>query len=123
MTLPGLPSLTCQVCNGEPAVGVAAVPGVPVSMAYGRKCLEANAHPYDILVTATAVAVDTQPYAGYRDTPLAEEWKQMITDTLTYLGRSPERFDADVREAIAGWQRHEAAELLAQQTEHGKGAE
>lgn len=35
----------CEVCNSEPAVGVAAVPGAPLSLAWGRNCLEHGATP------------------------------------------------------------------------------
>jgi hypothetical protein len=30
----------CEVCQAEPAVGVAAIPGVPMSIAWGRTCLQ-----------------------------------------------------------------------------------
>jgi hypothetical protein len=87
------PALICEVCGDEPAVGVASVPGVPISVAYGRKCLSANAHPYGIVVANTA-DVD-----GYDNS--AEWWKQIVDDTLTHLGKTREQFDADVAEAIA----------------------
>jgi hypothetical protein len=35
----------CAVCQNELAVGVACIPGIPMSVAYGRTCLEAGAHP------------------------------------------------------------------------------
>lgn len=35
----------CEVCGAEPMVGVAAVPGVPMSVAYGRNCLQHGATP------------------------------------------------------------------------------
>ncbi len=44
-----LPDLICQVCYGEQALGVACVPGIPMSVAYGRKCLEQDAHPLEII--------------------------------------------------------------------------
>jgi hypothetical protein len=36
---------TCEVCRDEEAVGVAALPGAPMSVAYGRACLENHAIP------------------------------------------------------------------------------
>lgn len=41
--------LTCEVCNKEPALGVACVPGIPYSAAYGRECLKQRADPYPII--------------------------------------------------------------------------
>lgn len=87
------PALICEVCGDEPAVSVASVPGVPISVAYGRKCLDANAHPYGIVVANTA-DVD-----GYDNS--AEWWKQIVDDTLVHLGKTREQFDADVAGVIA----------------------
>lgn len=89
----GLPELICDVCHNEPAVGVAAVPGVPVSMAYGGHCLAANAHPYGILVINTAMC------GGYDHT--SEWWRQMVDDTLHHLGKDREQFDLDVEAEMA----------------------
>ena len=41
--------LRCEVCHKETAFGVACVPCVPYSAAYGGNCLKENAHPYHIL--------------------------------------------------------------------------
>jgi hypothetical protein len=41
--------LVCEVCEKEDAVGVACVPAIPYSAAYGSQCLTLNAHPYGIL--------------------------------------------------------------------------
>jgi hypothetical protein len=41
--------LKCEVCRNEPAVGVFCVPGIPVSAAYGKTCLERGADPYGYL--------------------------------------------------------------------------
>lgn len=35
----------CEVCENEAGVGVAAVPGAPVSVVYGRECLANHAVP------------------------------------------------------------------------------
>lgn len=80
------------MCNAEPMVGVAAVPGIPFSVAYGRACLAANAHPYGLIVGNTVCI------GGYEHA--AEFWRQMVDDTLTHLGIPRERFDADVAEGI-----------------------
>lgn len=41
----GLDLGECQVCESEPGVGVAAVPGAPVSVVYGEHCLAHHAVP------------------------------------------------------------------------------
>lgn len=83
---------TCDVCGKEPAVGVAAVPGVPISMAYGRDCLEANAHPYGILVANTAL-VGGLDRAG-------DWWIEMVDATLLHLHKTRVDFDRDVRQVM-----------------------
>lgn len=98
----GLAPLTCDVCGKEPAVGVAAVPGVPVSMAYGGNCLAAGAHPYWVLVANTALC------GGYDRT--VEEWRGMVDDTLAHLEITREKFDADVSQSIEDLAEHERRE-------------
>src|SRR5690349_9471515 len=81
-------AVLCEVCDGEPAVEVVAVPGIPLSAAYGSLCLGANAHPWHILVAATA---DMGGLAG------AEAWWiDMVDDTARHLGRSHGDFVTDV---------------------------
>jgi hypothetical protein len=43
------PGFVCAVCMKEPAVGCACVPGIPMSVAFGRICLNKDAQPFDIL--------------------------------------------------------------------------
>lgn len=92
-----LKNMTCDVCHDEPMVGVASVPGVPMSVAYGRKCLNANAHPYDIVVANTAVATDNPDWR----LGCADWWLQIVADTCAHLGKTSEQFDADVRAQMA----------------------
>lgn len=88
-----LPEIKCDVCNNEPSVGVAAVPGVPISVAYGAKCLAADAHPYGIMVANTAMAGgDLGRTTGW--------WQEMVENTLRHLGKTREEFDADVAEVL-----------------------
>jgi hypothetical protein len=44
-----LQGVKCEVCRLEPAIGVACVPGIPYSAAYGFDCLQRRADPYSIL--------------------------------------------------------------------------
>lgn len=104
-------------------MGVAAVPCVPYSASYGSNCLAANAHPYWVLVANTAMC------GGYDQT--AEFWRQMVDDTLEWLGKTREEFDAAVAEVIAEGERAvtdpayarecEEAELAEELREHGAG--
>lgn len=91
----------CDVCQNEPAVGVACVPGMPVSVAYGSECLKVNAHPYGLLVANTALV------GNYAQS--AEWWREMVDATLTHLGKSREQFNADVAESSAVFEREMTA--------------
>lgn len=82
---------TCEVCGTEPATAAVAVPGMPVTVAYGRACLDANAHPYGLLVANTACI------GGYE--LAAEWWQRMVTDTLRHLNKTQQQFDSDVADA------------------------
>ena len=85
--------IKCDVCKNEPSVGVAAVPGVPMSVAYGEECLKANAYPLGVLVANTACA------GGYEFTE--DWWQEMVDDTLIHLDTSRERFDEMVAETLS----------------------
>lgn len=87
-----LKDLKCDVCDDEPVVGVFAVPGVPCSIAYGQRCLDANAHEWGLLVANTSICGGLDQMAGW--------WKQMVEDTCKHLGKTREQFDADVAQAI-----------------------
>lgn len=73
-------------------LGVACVPGVPYSAAYGVNCLRAGAHPWSILVSNTACI------GGWEQS--GDWWKQMCTDTWTHLGRTAEEFLAEVEKEL-----------------------
>lgn len=79
----------CQVCNKNDSIGVAAMPGVPISHAYCRECLEAGAHPYSTVVANTSCI-------GSLDES-TEWWRQLVADTLKHLGISEEKFRQDVQ--------------------------
>lgn len=93
MSAPTLPELGCDVCNDEPGVGVAAIPGIPVSVAYGRRCLDANAHPW------WAVVANTAAIGGLGEA--APWWVQMVEDTMRHLGKTREDLDREVGEVLA----------------------
>jgi hypothetical protein len=83
----------CEVCEDEPAVGVASIPMMPVSVAYGRMCLGANAHPWWALVANTAMC------GGLIETN--EAWQRMVYATCAHLGRTIEAFNAAVAQLIS----------------------
>lgn len=82
---------TCDVCGVEPAVGVCCIPGVAYSAAYCRTCLEADAHPWHILVANTWCIGSLAQAAPW--------WRQMVLNTCKHLGKTIEEFEADVRAA------------------------
>lgn len=53
----------CEVCRMERAVGVASSPLGPVSLAYGRECLNRRAEPYWLI----AALVDEHGSEGIRE--------------------------------------------------------
>lgn len=83
----------CDCCGDEPAVGVACVPGMPVSIAWGRKCLEAEVAPYGLVVANTAMI------GGVKDA--APWWREMVERTLAYFKKTELEFETDVKAAIA----------------------
>ena len=95
-----LPELTCNVCGEETAVGVASMPGVPASFAYGRRCLDANAHPYGIVVANTAMIGDLEHTADW--------WKEIVACTLRHLDVPVLQFNQDVAAAMADMERMES---------------
>lgn len=86
------PPLVCEVCNKEEALGVASVPGIPYSAAYCKHCIEANAHPYMMLVAGTSIL------GGL--TNAHDWWCSMVYDTLRHLDISMQDFVVDVDEII-----------------------
>lgn len=85
-------SLICDVCGENEAVGVACVPGVPMSVPYCKVCLKANAHPLPVLIANTACI-------GGLDNA-SDEWKQMVTDTLKHLDKTLEWFNEEVNKEV-----------------------
>lgn len=78
----------CEVCEERAAVMVCSVPGIPYSAGYCRECLEADAHPYHLVVSNTACV-------GGRD-KAAPWWLDVVDHSLAWLKKSPEEFDGDV---------------------------
>jgi hypothetical protein len=98
---------TCNVCEDELALGVAAVPGVPISVAYCRSCLQANAHPLWILVANTASAVSSAE--SWRH-DAADWWQGMVDDTLHRLDKTEDEFVELLRAEIEEFNRYVSAD-------------
>lgn len=87
----------CQCCRREPAIGVASIPGVPMSIAWCPTCLRAGVLPIDILaVTAAECGGD------YED--MAEWWLDgYLAPSLHHFNVTLDQFDAMVQQNIADW--------------------
>lgn len=84
--------MACDVCEKNLEIGVACVPGLPISVAYCQQCLNANAHPWWTLVAGTALNNGLENCADY--------WKKMVQDTCVHLGRTLEEFNQDVQKDL-----------------------
>jgi hypothetical protein len=102
-----LPPLTCDVCEKNEALGVASLPGIPMSVATCRDCLRAGAIPL------WAAVANTVCIGGMNES--APWWTEVVDATLTHLGVSREDFDAMVAEDLA----HEAEDLERTLAESG----
>lgn len=80
----------CEVCNQRDSIGGASVPGVPISVAYCKECVQANAHPWRILVANTSCIGKLEDCADW--------WKRMVEDTCKHLGKTLEEFNKEVDE-------------------------
>lgn len=94
-----LPELTCECCNVNKAIGVASIPGIPMSIAWCRPCLDAGAIPMWAAVCNTAMA------GGYEHA--APWWREVVDDTLAYFGVTMEDFNAMVAAEITEFDRME----------------
>lgn len=80
--------MSCEVCENEPTVGTAVIPGLATTVRWGVKCLDAG------IVPLWAVVANTVAIGG---DDLASEWWQGITDrTLTYFGKDRAWLDAEI---------------------------
>ncbi len=91
--VPGQDQKKCEVCGQERPLVVAAMPGVPVSVAYCRACLDANAHPWHLVVANTALIGGLDEAADW--------WKELVDATIKHLRRPRSKFDDDVAAEMA----------------------
>lgn len=74
-------------------VGVASIPGMPISVAYGRNCLAANAHPWWALVGNAAMIGGLDQAADW--------FRAMVEATCRHLGKTLADFNREVAQQIA----------------------
>ena len=74
------------------SVGVFAVPGIPMSVAYCEKCLEADSHPIGLLIANTVCC------GGWDN--CADWWKEIVEHSLEYQGKTLEWFNGAVQKIL-----------------------
>lgn len=83
----------CGCCHKEkPIIGVACIPGIPMSIAWCEDCLRSGAIPYEAAVCNTAMC------GGLDHTN--EVWQELVDVTLTYHGKTHEEFNMAVANAF-----------------------
>jgi len=97
----------CDACGRETATAVASLPGVPglpgapISVAYGKACLAANAHPWELLAVNTALSGGLDRCRPW--------WQDMVSATCRHLNRDPEEFTAAVEAIMTRWNNEQSA--------------
>ena len=93
----------CEVCGKNESVGVACIPGLPMSAAYCLDCLKAGAHPLGALIANTACCGGLEHCDDW--------WKSMVEVSLKHLGKTKEWFEAEVAESIKQFDNFEGGKL------------
>lgn len=94
-----MPDGKCECCNKNPSVGVAACPGVPVSIAWCAKCLAADVVPM-------WVAEFWRDMSDGQEDQVADWAHELIDNTLVYFDVVDITHDpnADRKAWWAAWQ-------------------
>lgn len=85
--------MSCDVCKNEPSVGVASSVLGPLSLAYGRSCLDKGAEPYWLVVATVAMC-------GGDLNNLADWAKKIVLASLEVAGKTENELLADAKEEI-----------------------
>jgi len=97
----------CQCCGMNPSVGVAAVPGVPMSIAWCEECLRAGIVPLWVCFAQATMGIDDRPPEFAIEIPqvdramFGEWWLEWHDRTLTRFGVTEEEFWTAVNEPPA----------------------
>jgi hypothetical protein len=78
-----------------------------MSVAYGARCLQANAHPLDIL--AANVATFVRDPDQWRE-GVIEEYQDMVDDTLHHLDRTEAEFIEMIKADVKMFEEYHAKE-------------
>ena len=83
----------CECCMKEPSVGVASIPMVPMSIAWGKNCLDAGAVPLWLCFAQVEMASQDAPKEIVFGREMFNEYWLAIHDvTLAYFEVSEEEF-------------------------------
>lgn len=80
--------MKCDTCEERESIGVAAIPGMPMSVAWCQECLQSGAIPWWAAVGNTAII------GGLVNA--AEWWVEIVEATLKHLDRTKEEFEGEV---------------------------
>ena len=89
--------MLCQCCEKEESVGVACLPGIPMSVAMCARCVKSRRYPWWVVVAntvlVTPVAKDWREHA-------ADWWKSAVLRNLELHNKSEEDFVAEVQSQL-----------------------
>lgn len=83
---------TCECCNAEPMKVMASVPGVPMSIAWGEKCLNAHIVPLWVAFAQATPADDGGPRRNVDRGMFDEWWLDWHDRTLAHFGVTDSEF-------------------------------
>jgi len=90
---PDEPNQGCDCCMKEPSVGVASIPFVPMSICWGRKCLDAGVVPLWICFAQVEMASEGAPEGTVFGREMFNEyWLSLHDATLAYFEVTEEEF-------------------------------
>jgi hypothetical protein len=81
----------CEVCHKRKSVGVASVPGVPMSVAYCRHCLLNDLQPMEVLIAHTACGGESLATS-------ISWWRLLVIHNLLEQGCTLQWFNSQVLE-------------------------
>jgi hypothetical protein len=107
------PELVCEVCNREPAVGVASSMA-PISHAYGRRCLEMGADVFGTLIT-TWMCCDGHVHEYVLNTLMWDAEFEMYVRFGDYLNAHRAFFEAEMKRFWEDYARACAAQSISEE--------
>lgn len=96
----------CDCCSQEAKVAVACIPGMPMSIAWCQKCIDADVVPYWVCVSQTACINGLERAAKW--------WEDLVRRSLVYHKKSWSDFTADVQQGIKDLNNYDPQEATVQ---------